>query len=283
MRIETLYPSHPVLKKYIEYYYFVKTDDPDFEVIFYAFPHIFQSLNIHKHTDYKINDCTKKLFESRERTYLSLIHGKIDVPYLIHLAGKLDKLSIIFKPLGMNQFIRKPFNVLAPHSFNVFREWDKDSRYNKFLFDFYATDDSTGRIALLEAFLMTQYQPLPENRLLQEIIDELTDFDRDMKVSDIARKHFIEEKTFTRFFKKHLGFTPVSFKKVARFRHSLKNRLLAGHPVPLTQVGYKSNFYDQSYFVRVYKQLTNENPSSFFRHVNQLTDQLYFRFLKDNA
>jgi len=282
MHVEALYPVHPVLKQYIEYYYFVQTDDPNFEAIYYAYPHTFNSLNIHKCADYEIHDHFKKEFENPKKPYLSLVQGRYNIPILVHLSGKLDKLTIVFRPLGINQFIRKPFDAVAPHPFQVFREWDAASGYPDFLTHFYATSDNVKRIDLLEAFLMTQYRPLPENELLQEIIEELTDFDRDEKISAIAKNHFIEDRTFTRFFTKHLGLSPVSFKKIARFRHSLKDKFSYSRLMNLTQVGYQSNFYDQSYFVRVYKQMTNENPSSFLGHINKLTDRLFFRFVKDN-
>ena len=38
MQIETFYPEHPLLKEYIEYYYFQKTGSDNSSNEYYAFP-----------------------------------------------------------------------------------------------------------------------------------------------------------------------------------------------------------------------------------------------------
>ena len=280
MQITPYYPIHPVLKKHIEYYYFLKTDS-GFETKYYAYPHIFQGINIHKHADCRIYKLTTKVFESKQNKYLSIIQGMRSVPLFAHLAGKLDKITIIFKPLGCNQFIRRPLGLVAPNQSQIFQEWDGSRHYREFLTSFYAVDDPDERIAFLEAFLMTEYKPLPETELLQTVISQLTDFEHNPAIGDIAKTLFIGKRTLHRLFKKHVGINPATFKKIARFRHSLKNKLFQEQFDNLTQIGYKSNFYDQSYFNRVYRQLTTENPSSFFKSIDKMADDKFIlKFIK---
>ena len=47
--------KHPVLEKYVAYYYFLTTESDDFEAKYYAFPHTYTVLNIHCSAVHKIN------------------------------------------------------------------------------------------------------------------------------------------------------------------------------------------------------------------------------------
>ena len=54
LQVETFYPENELLKKYVAYYYFLKTED-SFVSDYYVFPHTFQSLNIHQQAKFTIN------------------------------------------------------------------------------------------------------------------------------------------------------------------------------------------------------------------------------------
>ncbi len=79
-----------------------------------------------------------------------------------------------------------------------------------------------------------------------------------------------------------MSISPVAWKKIARFRHSLKNKLFNARFKKLTEIGYDSNFYDQAYFIKVYNKLTGSNPTAFFKSIEKLgDDHLIFRFVKE--
>ncbi|MNQ99593.1 DNA-binding transcriptional regulator AraC [compost metagenome] len=109
----------------------------------------------------------------------------------------------------------------------------------------------------------------------------LSDFEHEYSITEISDALSLNNRTFNRLFYKHLATSPVTHRKIARFRHSLKNKLIKQQFDNLTQIGYKSNFYDQSYFNRVYKKVTGENPSQFFNSIAKLADeQLILKFLR---
>lgn len=110
----------------------------------------------------------------------------------------------------------------------------------------------------------------------------LNDFNTEVSIEDIASKFSVSSRTLDRVFKKHLGVSPVGFRKIARFRHSLKNKIFHSKFNSLTKIGYESNFYDQSYFNKVYKNLTGQNPKAFFNSIDKLADdRLIFKFNKE--
>ena len=124
------------------------------------------------------------------------------------------------------------------------------------------------------------YHPLENEELLERSIGLLTDFAKEKTIKNIADEIGLNVRTFNRIFTENIGISPVGFKKIARFRHSINNRFFNEQFQRLTDIAYNSNFYDQSYFINIYKQLTGSNPKLFFNQVEKVgDDKLLFQFL----
>ncbi len=280
MNFDAFYPDNALLKNCIAFYYFQKTDADDFSTEYYAFPNTFLSLNIHKNICCNINDHKVNVTGVKQENYLMILNGRYTLPLHVQQKGKIDKVTIIFKPLGLNHFIKNSLNEVAQYPTQIFTEWNEMNTL-LFLNQFFKERDNNTRIALLENHLLSLYQPFPEYKFLSEVLNILFDFDREISIEDIAKKYALSSRTFYRFFNKHLGISPVKLRKIARFRHSLRNKLFKSKFDTLTKIGYESNFYDQSYFNKVYKNLTGQNPKAFFDAIEKLADdQLIFQFIR---
>lgn len=280
MNIETFYPRHPVLKNHIEYYYFLKTHSVDFKTAYYVFPNTLQAFNIHKNACCEIEDNAVQVYGVREKKYLMIAQGKHEAPLQAILKGKLDKVTIIFKPLGLNHFIDKPLAVVTPLHSQLFHDWDQHAATQPFLHAFFSAGDNEARVDLLEDYLLRFYRPLHQEDILIKAMDSLMNFDTEIPIHQIAEELSLGIRSFNRLFYNNAGISPVSFRKIARFRHSMKNRLFSERFKNLTEIGYESNFYDQAYFVKMYKKITGSNPAKFFKSIDKLADnQLIFQFL----
>lgn len=282
MDLKTIYPTHEILKKHIQFFYFFSTEDPGFESSYYAFPHTATPLNIHRRADCVIDDRSIQVFGSDQNPYLTILQGKYEEPLFIKLSGRLDKVTIIFSPLGLNHFIRESINSVSTHHSQVFTSWDDKPEYGLMLQHFFDTEALEERAALLETFLLSQYQPVAEYERMQGILRQLADFDTEPSIAEIAVANHMSEKTLNRMFRKHIALSPVAYRKIARFRHSMGNKLYNDQLNSLTQIGYESNYYDQSYFSRIYKHMTGDNPSAFFNSIKKLgNEQVIFKFIRD--
>jgi AraC-like DNA-binding protein len=278
---EPYYPIHPVLKKHIEYYYFFKSHSPNFRSAYYSYPNITTPINIHINVNVFINGSSVRISNSKNPNYTTIVNQLRETPLLVEWKGKLDKITIVFKPLGLNNFITEALTEIIQGITQLFTRWNSNTDYREFLKRFYTLDKNQERIAVLEDFLISIYSPFEEQSRLERAIELLSNFKDEVSVSDVAEALHLNTRTFDRLFQKHLGMTPVCYKKIARFRHSLKNKLFNENFKRLTQIGYESNFYDQSYFNRVYKNLTGQNPKRFFDSVEKLADdRLIFQFVK---
>ena len=100
-------------------------------------------------------------------------------------------------------------------------------------------------------------------------------------MADILNQINIPARTLNRRFREVIGVSPIEFRRIAQFRHSLNNKLFESQLKKLTAIGYESNFYDQSYFIKMYKKLTGSNPKAFFNAIEKLgDDKLIFQFVK---
>jgi AraC-like DNA-binding protein len=213
--------------------------------------------------------------------YLMVLNAVFEHPLHVQQKGKIDKVTIVFKPLGLNHFIKAPFNEVVKNTTQIFTRWSKESNTEKFLNQFFKEGDNYKRITILEDYLLALYKPFDEYSLLSNIVDMLTNFNEEASIEDIAKNFSISSRTLNRIFKKHLRISPIKFKKIARFRHSLKNRFISNEFDTLTKIAYESNFYDQSYFSKIYKSLTGQNPKTFFKSIKKLADdKLIFKIVQ---
>jgi AraC-like DNA-binding protein len=200
-------------------------------------------------------------------------------PLLVRLGFSCAGWNTSGREAAMTPFLRKSFNEVAGKHSQIFTEWD-GRQYTAFLNEFYKTDDNKRRVLLLEAFLLTLYKPLSQEEILRKSLNQLTDFENECSIEEIAQSIDLNVRTFNRLFYKHFGISPVAFKKIARFRHSMKNKLFNRQFKTLTEIGYESNFYDQAYFNKIYKNITGKNHSKFFNSIEKLADdQLIFEFI----
>ncbi len=280
MKFEPFYPKNLLLKDLIEYYYFQKTDSDNFSTEYYSFPNTLLPLNIHKNVSCNIHGHQVNVTGGRQDGYLMILNSVSDVPLHVHQKGKIDKITIVFKPLGLNHFIEAPFNEVVQKPTQIFTQWEKSSN-EIFLNNFFKEPDYRKRILILEDYLLSLYKPFTEHLFLSNIVNTLSDFKKELSIEDIAKQFSLSSRTLNRLFKKHLGITPTEFRKIVRFRHSLKNKLYNSKFNTLTKIAYESNFYDQSYFIKIYKNLTGQNPKTFFKSIEKLADdRLLFKFIQ---
>lgn len=127
------------------------------------------------------------------------------------------------------------------------------------------------QISVLENFLLRNKQDY-DLTLMYKAIAYLEDVNNELTIAEIATLLHMNLKTFQRHFYKHLACTPSNYRRIVKFRQSLNSGLLAKDLKKLTTLTYESNYYDQSYFVREYKNLTGLNPKAFFNKISALNE-----------
>jgi AraC-like DNA-binding protein len=277
--IKTFYPTADLLKDSIYCYYLIEGDSPQFKSIHYSFPHVYNAVSIYNSASFSYTHHLK-VTGNANSSPLCLLQGKRQSPLLVELEGQFCRITILFKPLGLNNFINVDLNTLIGEDPAAFNVWDSE-RFSQSIGQIFSYPNLHDRITFLEQFLCSIYKPLGL-QMLHRALRYLDDFTQELPVEEIASLTNTSLRSFNRLFKKHIGVSPVTYRRIARFRYSLEDKLFSEQFKKLTEIGYNSNFYDQSYFIKLYKQLSGTNPTAFFNSLKQLGDtKLVFQFINE--
>lgn len=277
--LHTIEPQH-AFKEFVSLYYFIKNDHPDFISKHFSFPHTYNALSIYKNSSFEFAPDYIKVLPSNEKNYTTLIQIKKQAPLLVEINGKVDRITILFKDFGINNFINSALARGAKNNDTRVNIWNNDSGFNESMDKIFDTDSMEERRNLVEDFLMQKKHPIHTDNL-EKAVKLLWDFDSNYTIEQIASLVNIPVRTFNRNFKDVIGVSPAEYRRIAQFRFSLTNKLYSSQFKRLTDLGYQSNFYDQSYFNKIYRKLTGSNPKAFFKAIEQAgDDRLIFQFIK---
>ncbi len=260
--ITTIAPSSPILKKYIECFYFYG-GKPNSTFRYVAFPHFNTGLSFFNGASVHRQNSFIQILENTDAGVHIEILGKYTTPVLVEYKGQLKEISIVFKPLGLNRFFKDNYLSLAPK----FSQELKNDAWGQFGKSLFSSDDD---ISIIESFLISQFW---DNQVVSNIENSLTlleNSNEQISISDIAIKVGLNLKTFQRHFQKHMGCSPVDYRRICRFRSSLTNKLNNTQLKNLTEITYEEGYYDQSYLIKEFRKITNHNPKDFFKSASKV-------------
>lgn len=260
--IKTIAPSSPILKKYIECFY-IYEGAPNSTFRYVVFPHFNTGLSFFKGASVHRQKWSLQISENTDVGVHIEILGKYTTPVLLEYKGQLREISIVFKPAGLNRFFKDNYLSLAPK----FSQELKNDVWGQFGESLFSSDDDISKI---ESFLLSQFF---DDSALSNIENSLTLLENSYEqipISDIAIKVGLNLKTFQRHFQKHMGCSPVKYRRIYRFRSSLTNKLNNTQLKNLTEITYEEGYYDQSYLIKEFRKITNHNPKDFFKSTSKV-------------
>jgi len=131
-------------------------------------------------------------------------------------------------------------------------------------------------IPILESWLENNVVELHSSwQDLQEYLAKITAIDNagPMTIKTLSKEYGWSDKKTERLFLKYIGFTPVQFIKIIRFRKSVEK--LFSNYENLTDLACESGFYDQSHFIKEFYRYAGNKPSDFLKGANTIARLLY--------
>lgn len=188
--------------------------------------------------------------------------GKYLEPLLINYKGAVAELSINFTPVGMNYFFDEDFAEVASKPAQLLTS----TVWNELASSLHQSDDADV-FDMLEEFLIRQFREKDLSKVESAV--KLIETDISVKIKKIALKLNLSERTINRLFHKYIGCSPQNFKKIVRFRSSIK---MISKDANLTQLCMNNEYYDSSHFCKEFIKLTNKNPKQFFQRLTKTSD-----------
>jgi AraC-like DNA-binding protein len=120
------------------------------------------------------------------------------------------------------------------------------------------------RVNIITLFLEKQLtkSATPDSKLLTLITHIITRQGL-VNITPLVTEQCVSQRQLERKFKALTGFSPKTFSRIVRFEHSLSTYLHTH--VPLTQLAYACGYYDQSHFIRDFREFAGQHPKAYFR------------------
>jgi len=255
---ETIEPKNS-LKQWVDYIFHYSTDDPSHERQLIIFPNVGSAVTFYFDVEFLELSPQKFLSEEKKGHNGIVLHiNRID-PVEIIERGRQERVTIVFKTLGINHFISESLEEITgnqnPTNIQI---GQADKRYDE-LVPALEWLSSSERASAIEDFFVSNYRDFEES-LLERILPEFSSF---QKLPMIAKQAATSTKTIDRLFKKHIGLTPVEFKRILKFRSSLRSKLSDSNQ-SLESLAYETNYSDLPYMMKVYRKFTGQTAKAFF-------------------
>lgn len=119
------------------------------------------------------------------------------------------------------------------------------------------------RMAIICEFLETKLRSVStQNQGISKTINFLLNSKENQDIIALAERNFLSLRQFERNFKQLSGFSPKLFTRIRRFQSALEKHRDTG--LSLTQIAYDCGYYDQSHFIREFREFSGNHPGHFF-------------------
>ncbi|MEO1588938.1 MAG: helix-turn-helix transcriptional regulator [Bacteroidota bacterium] len=188
--------------------------------------------------------------------------GQLTRPYVVEPEGDTGTFVIRFHPNGFLPFATIPIKEMENQPISLERLYGEEGKEleRKIL----AASSTTERIAIAEQFLLKR---LTDARTIDEIVqstvDTILSANGQISVNELSEKNQVNRRQLVRKFSTTIGLSPKQLSKTMRLQAALK-ALLTQEKAKLTELAYDNEYYDQSHFIKDFKEFTGLSPKEFY-------------------
>lgn len=202
----------------------------------------------------------------------SFIHGQIKRFIEVRPTGKIGIFSIRFQPHGLYPFLKQDVSELTGLTISTYELWGLEGRLLEERI--MEAGSAATRIQLIEKFLV---QRLQSRKRPQHDIDHcirLINYSNGLiPMEKLASEINSGRRSMERKFLEQVGMSPKLLARIIRFQKVL-NKIETNNIKSFTAVAYDGGFYDQSHFIRDFKEFTGYNPNLYFSKNMEFTKYL---------
>jgi hypothetical protein len=204
---------------------------------------------------------SEKNFIIQPRT---MVIGQISEPFFIEPTGVVDTFAVRFYPGGFALFTQIPVKDFAnkeTHIKNVFGEVIANDLETSIV----TAPGTKERIQIAEEFLSAQMRKADViDNILKSTIDTILSTKGRVAINEILNYDLARRRQLERKFSQRVGISPKQLGKIIRLQETLK-MLLNQHEGSLTEIAYENQYFDQSHFIKDFKEFTGVNPKDFYK------------------
>lgn len=191
----------------------------------------------------------------------AMVLGQTVEPFYIQPVGYVHTFAASFYPYGFSSFISDSVIKLnnVETAINQLFEKDEAEQLEESII---TALDTRERIDVLESFLRSKLvsKETVEN-IVRSTVDLIVLNGGNISINKIVGADQSLKRKLERQFLSVVGISPKQLSKLIRLQTALK--LIANRRDNLTNIAYASHYYDQSHFIKDFKEFTGVNPRDF--------------------
>ena len=130
---------------------------------------------------------------------------------------------------------------------------------------FFHSTSAENKIDILDHFVLSQIQSNQrECEIIRHATDKIMEDSNTDVLSLLLEELNLTERTFQRIFKKYVGITANEYRRICQFYFAF-SQLKGGHFEKLTDVAYTNGYFDQSHYIRSFKEFTATTPNEYLQ------------------
>lgn len=193
---------------------------------------------------------------------LCFVIGQLTRPLEIEPTGTIGIFSVRFHPNGFMPLTALPLQTFENTAVPLNLIFEEEG---KLLVEKMQTATSTAdRILIIEEFLQTRLTSTSTvDRTVKSAVDTLLTANGQLSVEKLSDSTQINRRQLERKFAKLIGLSPKQLAKTIRLQATLK-QLLDNQDLTLTTLAHENDYFDQSHFIKDFKDLTGLTPKEFY-------------------
>lgn len=205
----------------------------------------------------------------------AMVLGQVIAPFYVEPVGKVSTFAVSFYPYGFANFIELPIKNLTNKETPLALLFGEDPA-QELTTNIIEARDTSERIKIVEAFLFERLKEhLTIDSIVQSTIDSLLATKGNTSINALLKQDLSKRRQLERKFAKQIGISPKQLGKVIRLQSALK--ILLNQEESLTNIVYKSGYYDQSHFIKDFKEFTGLSPKEFLGNKNMALSSLFYK------
>lgn len=177
-----------------------------------------------------------------------------------------DNVSLIayfFKPFALGSIFKLSAQDLKEKP--VILELSDTKKISELHLQLPGAKTTEAKIAILDDLILAQLRiNQRECEIIKYATDQLMLNSGSDTLSKIPEELNLTERTFQRIFKKYVGISANHYRRICQSYFAF-SQLKGGHFDNLTDIAYSNGYYDQSHYIRSFKEFTDKTPNEYLK------------------
>ena len=175
-------------------------------------------------------------------------------------------LLVAFTPTGAASFVGHPADEFGNTMVPLDRVLNRPADVARVHQQLAGARNHATCFQIVENFLMARLPKAKPDTLVSAGVSMINEAQGMLRVEDLASRIGLSVSALERRFRKVVGPTPKQFASIVRLHRVLE---LQESGADFSSIAYAAGYYDQSHFIKYFKEMTGVGPQSFFQPRNK--------------